>query len=266
MRKPPDIPQLIRTNDLQGLERALRFSGDREIRLKAALGLAKLMNTRAADSLARSSYLDPEETVRSASRSALEELVGKETARNIMDLFDRTQTGEESWLIFENNEENEDPDETESSPTGFWKTEDIHGLISVLINERDPRMRLKAIRALRYLHTTQVVETLAGTALWDEQDEVRLAARKVLEEIYGDRLEEVLEFYRDSGEGKTEEEPAETEWLEPGGASAHRLFRQKQNQLPPSPLVQEDNPTWRFLIAGLILLILAAVVFFLFFR
>ena len=266
MRKPPDIPQLIRKKDLRGLERALRFSGDSEIRYKAALGLAKLMNTRAADSLARSSYLDPEETVRYASRSALEELVGKETARNIMDIFDRTHAGEESWLIFENNEENEDPDGTESSPTGFWKTEDIHGLVSVLINERDPRMRLKAIRALRYLHTTQVAETLAGTALWDEQEEVRLAARKVLEEIYGDRLEDVLEFYRDSGEGGTDEEPAETEWPETDSPLARRPFFREPTPLPASPVVQDDNPTWRFLVAGLILLILAAVAFFLFFR
>lgn len=261
MRKPPDIPQLIRNNDRQGLEKALRYGGDPEIREQAALGLARLMDPQAIESLIRSHLQDPDEAVRNISRQALDILVGEETARNAVDAFDRIGISREPWLI-----EDYDENESEVVQTGDWNTADIQGLVSVLINERDTRMRLKAIKVLRNLNNTHAVETLAGTVLWDENDEVKMAARKVLEEIFGDRLEEVLDFYRGSDEDETEEESNEKGLPEVFSPIAGFPPRQKQIHAPASPVVQEDNPAVRFLVAGLIILILAVLVFFFFLR
>ncbi len=236
--------------------KALRFAGDAEIRAQAVLSIISFSDANTAEDLIRSALEDSDEGVRQIARQALNDLLGKETARNAVDAFKKTDAEDEPWLIDEWEDE-----KSGSGGSEAWSTADIHGLIAVLTNEPKSEMRLKAIEVLKDLHNTRALEALATTALWDEDDKVKLAAREALEGIYGDQLAEVLEYFQ-SPEQEEEADEDEAEEEETDGQADSAPLWQGQIKIPPSPTIQEDNPGKRFLAILFILLIAAALVFF----
>lgn len=263
----PEIQPMISARDVEGLIRALRYPADAEVRAHAAKGLAALHDTRATESLIRSTLEDPDEAVQKAASQALAELLGSQTAQNALDAFFIEGSDDRPWIS-----EQEQPDsDTEVAHTATgWRLEDIGGLIAVLTNEPSSELKIKAIRALRDVHNTRALDVLGLTALWDEDERVQQAARETLEGFYGDELPAVLESLRSAESDQTEDEQEFEEGFDPfQGAKDRRPSAYDPHQQPKtgfSPAVQEDDPARKFLLLLLILAVIAGIVFFFLFR
>lgn len=258
MSSQSKIQSLIDARDVKGLIRALRHPADAGIRAEAAKGLAMLQDASTAESLIRSTLEDPDETVRKAASLALAELLGSQTAQNALDAFSFSSLDEHPWIA------EQDPSAAGADTTG-WRLEDIGGLIAVLTNEPGSELKLKAIRALRDVHNTHALDVLAMTALWDEDDRVRQAARETLEGFYGDELPAVLEGFRSSeAEQEEEEEGFEGDFdafqeMEERPSSSYHPQQQSKTGFPPT--IQEDDPGRKFLFLFVILAVIAGIIF-----
>lgn len=264
MSPKKDIQALVEEKNREGLLAALRNPGDAGLRAQAARGLADLHETEAVESLIRSTLEDPDPVVRAAAGKALEEILGTQTAANAVAVFrSATPAGNEPWLVEPEAEDHEAPLITGAVE---WERSDVAGLTAVLYNEHDPQLRRKAIRALAEVHDSQAINTLADTALWDEDPQVSAAAKSVLEEIYGSDLAEFLEAHQEAVAGvplkETEGEDEYLSYQEDSNKLFSHLARrtspfQTKNTSPP--VIQEDNPA-RMLIPFLLLVLVAAAV------
>jgi HEAT repeat protein len=228
MPSKPVVEELRKDKDLEGLLKALRYPGSPLIRAQAAQALGQLNNSLAVESLIRSTQLDPAAEVQAAARQALEEMFGT-NARNVIQAYP-IYADEEPWILekkavdpveeLENEEEDEwseeedenqdgkDADDEDQDEEGLedddeaesgWTSDDLGPLITILRSERDPRLRLRAARALGKLGATNMhaVEALAATALWGEKPSVRAAALQALVKIYGDEdTDRLLDTFR----------------------------------------------------------------------
>ena len=86
MPRKPDVEELSKDKDLEGLLHALRFPGSALIRAQAAQALGQLNDSLAVESLIRSMRLDPVAEVQAAARQALEEMFGT-TAQNVIQAY-----------------------------------------------------------------------------------------------------------------------------------------------------------------------------------
>ena len=277
MPRKPDVEELSKDKDLEGLLHALRFPGSALIRAQAAQALGQLNDSLAVESLIRSMRLDPVVEVQAAARQALEEMFGT-TAQNVIQAYP-IYADEALWIVEktvddpieeleieegdeESKEEDEDKDEEDEDneesgdkdgDEDGWTSDDLGPLITILRSERDPRLRLRAARALGQLGTTDIhaVEALAATALWGEKPSVRAAALQALVKMYGDEeAGRLLETYRemqsgqadplalleaDQEEDEIEEEPEE----EPGNETSR--WNSPAQELPqPIPYTQHE--------------------------
>ncbi len=244
MPRKPNVEELRKDKDLEGLMYALRYPGSALIRAQAAQALGQLNDSLAVESLIRSMRLDPAIEVQVMARQALEEMFGA-NAQNVIQAYP-IYPDEAPWIVettagvpeadteFEaegdeesdQDEEEQDGEEPDEQENG-WTSDDLGSLVTVLRSERDPRLRLRAARALGKLGATNMhaVEALAATALWGEGPSIRAAALQALVKIYGDEeTDRLLETFQemhslqpdsqaaleaDQGEEEIEEEPEE---------------------------------------------------------
>ncbi len=229
MPRKPDVEELRKDKDLEGLLKALRYPGNPLIRAQAAQALGQLNNSLAIESLIRSTQLDPVVEVQAAARQALEEMFGT-NARNVIQAYP-IYADEKPWIVEkeavdpveeleseekdewsegeDEDQDDEDPDDEDRDAKGSedddetedgWTADDLGPLITILRSERDPRLRLRAARALGKLGATNMhaVEALAATALWGEKPSVRAAALQALVKIYGDEdADRLLDTFRE---------------------------------------------------------------------
>jgi len=237
MPRKPDVEALLKDKDLEGLMQALRYPGSPLTRAQAAQALGQLNNSLAVESLIRATQLDPVAEVQAAARQALEDMFGN-NAQNVIQAYP-IYADEEPWIVekeavdpvekLESEEEEdgwsegeeddqededqdeEDQDEGESGDAeeveNDWTTDDLGPLITILRSERDPRLRLRAARALGKLGASNMhaVEALAATALWGEKPSVRAAALQALVKNYGDEdTEHLLDTFRQMQSGQSD--------------------------------------------------------------
>ncbi len=219
MPRKPDIEELRKDKNLGGLMDALRYPGSASIRAQAAQALGQLNDSLAVESLIRSMRLDPAVEVQIMARQALEEMFGA-NAQNVIRAYP-IYPDEAPWIVettagvpeadteFEAEEDSDqdgeqseaDWNEEESDGQGNgWTADDLGPLVTVLRSERDPRLRLRAARALGQLGATNIhaVEALAATALWGEGPSIRAAALQALVKIYGDEeTDRLLETFQE---------------------------------------------------------------------
>ena len=236
MPRKPSLQDLLDRRDLKNLVNLLRTSSDAPLRAEVAASLPMLDDTNAAEPLARTALEDPDPAVQQAARLALQELVGN-NATLVMQSYKNASQTEGPWIL----PEEELPAEPEDD-TQHWDRTDLHGLMSVLHNERNEDMRLKAVHAISQISGMEAVDVLAHLTLWDEAPRVRRAAKTALEEIYGPDLPALLDQYRAAGPDEIEED--EEEDIEgddvvdapvPARASMY-------NQPQGSPTIQPDRP------------------------
>ena len=216
MANKPNIKALYEDQDLEGLVDALRFPGSPEVRAEAARALGALSNFEAVESLVYSTRQDPDTFVQKAALAALHELLGN-TAEAVIASYGSLPE-DEPWVPVSPPEGPGEPGlvdiwkDLEPGRTEVkWGHDDISALIAVLRNESNDVVRLRAIRALSQISSTEAIDALAKVALWEEDDASRAAATAALEEVFGEGLPEVLQSYRDSAGGDEDEWDQEIE-------------------------------------------------------
>jgi hypothetical protein len=225
--RKPNVEELRKDKDLAQLIAALRYPTDAQVRAQAARALGELNDSQAVESLIRSTQLDPSLEVQAAARLALDEMFGNRAA-SIIQAYP-IDADEELWVAaaqndlgeedneeqnFEDDEMNEAQGDDALNETDGWTMDDLGPLVTILRSERDPRLRLRAAKALGKLGSNNMhaVEALAVTALWGESPSVRAAALQALVKIYGDeRAEQVINTFREIQTGQGELETAQEE-------------------------------------------------------
>ena len=186
---PTKIELLKDNQDIEALVEILRSPADPNQRAKAAQALGELGDRNTAEFLARSVREDPEPEVKSSARSALEKILGTTANEAIAGVH-----AADPWL-------RPTPGlqpEQDGIDLGRvrWSTQDIGGLITVVRAERDPKMKIKAIRMLSKIGDPQAEHVLASMALWFDDALVRQAAWQALESIHGEDAVKVIDAYR----------------------------------------------------------------------
>ncbi len=288
-------------HDLPGLEKVLRNRANPALRVDAADALGSLGDLEAVEPLARAVLQDPDREVQKAARQALANLVGAETDtvlatyRHHLSVTGAWQPGasaggkEEEYLLDapvtrqeagkgETYEEwEESGEETDQTPAeAEWDQKNLEGMIAVLSHETNPKIRLQAINALQNSSNMRAIETLSAIALYDENEEIRQAARTALETRFGEDAGAIIDSYRNRAEA--EEDQDEEVESEDEGEDEEVEEAVNTYQVPadtprsPStlgdyrspPVIQEDRAGWRLaLVALLVLLIVGGLVFIL---
>lgn len=302
MLRKPNIKALFENQDLDGLVQALRFPGSPDVRAEAAKALGAMNKFEAVESLVRSRGADPDMLVQKAALAALHELLGNE-AESVIASYG-PPPDDEPWVQVAPSADPLTPgivdiwkDLKSAGPVTSWEHDDIHALMAILRTESNEAMRLRAIRALSQISSTEAIDALAKVALWEEDDVSREAAHTALAAVFGESLPEVLESYREGttvgvvGEGEDEEleelsdedeEPDEPiapidrsrlvvgGWYKEGEANPEDInppqaapARLGQRQ---APVIQEVKAGWGSAVLIGVLALAAVVVAFLFFR
>ncbi len=296
-----NVQWLKQDHDLPGLERVLRNRRNPALRIEAAQALGSLGDLEAVELLARAVLQDPDPEVQKVARRALSDLVGAETNtvlatyRHHLSVTGAWQTGaaeggkEEEYLLDaqptrqetgkgETYEEWEESFEgTDQTPAeSEWDQKNLEGMIAVLSHETNPKIRLQAINALHNSSNMRAIEALSAIALYDENEEIRQAARAALETRFGEDAGGIIDSYRKHGEveedqdeeleSQEDEENEDVEEAEntfqgpvdtPRSPSTLTSYR-------PSSVIQEDRPGWRLaLVVLLVLLIVGGLAFIL---
>jgi hypothetical protein len=227
--------------DIEMLIRLLRQPDDPDLRAEAAAALGQLFNYDATEALVRAHLEDPESSVRTAARKALDELHGDQ-AKTVLASYRSGPASQEPWLLekkeapatgeektyevgevqtewdedelLDENELDEvDLDEIGADATDLDEEEDdvlegfnLDGLIQVATHEPDLEMRLKVVRLLAQSRSRRATDLLAYLALRSDAGPLREAARLALEKQYGDETETLLQRYRDEAGGEDFEE------------------------------------------------------------
>jgi HEAT repeat protein len=193
---PTKIELLKDNEDFEALVEILRSPTDPQIRVEAARALGELGDANTAEFLARSFLEDPEPEVRSTARSALDKMFGSRAGEAISRLRS-SASNSGVWLRLtpglQVEQDGFDPGRVK------WSAQDIGGLITVVRAERDPKMKIKAIRMLSKIGDPQAEHVLASMALWFDDALVRQAAWQALETLHGDDAVKVIDTYRRLG-------------------------------------------------------------------
>jgi hypothetical protein len=306
LSRKPNVKELRKDKDIAQLIVALRYPADAQVRAEVAIALGELNDSQAVESLIRSYQLDPSVEVQTAARQALEEMFGNRAA-SIIQAYP-IDPDEEPWIApsqnyledetdekgEEDEGENLDGEDLDETPgdeavddaideTDGWTMDDLGPLITILRGERDPRMRLRAAKALGSLGSNNMhaVEALAVTSLWGESPSVRAAALQALVKIYGDaRAEQVINTFRDmqTGQGQVETDQEEGDEESQGEPEENDTTGWNiQPQAIPQPLLySQSEPVIRDEGAGrlrqvvwvgiIILVIVGLVVLFTYFK
>lgn len=128
-----------------------------------------------------------------------------------------------------------------------------YGLMLVAQTETDPVIRAKAIRRLGQISDVRALDVLAEIVLKDTDEKAAATAYQVLENRFGEDVNDYLENYRNQT-GETDEEEAEEN--ETGSPTPAHVFTESPQ---PSTVIQEDRGTLRFWL-GLAVIVLLAVV------
>lgn len=232
--------------DLEQLVNMLRQKNDPARRKIAAKELGERHNMEAVESLARSALEDPEPGVQQAARAALNELLGNQAAE-VLATYRSADSEDDSWLIEEDIEQ-ENEAAAEDASGLLWGEDDIKGLVLVARHEKNPAYRLRALRRLGKINSTSASDTLAILALNDDDEMVRSASKMVLEEIFGEGANTILDNYRSGGSGFEEDEEESGE-IDEDSEDSEDVNRQESpfekakeisNAYPGSPVSKEE--------------------------
>jgi len=283
------IRSLKADHDLDGLVHWLRNPIDPLNREEAAIALGELGDLKAVDALIRAHLEDPNEEVQEIAYEALESLVGAQVDLAVS-TYRSGPADTDSWLLDYSDEKGEEPGEDEdweevpsdelmeyladdqSKPEiddevdleqVKWDRQNLDGLIAVLRNEKDPNLRMRAIQALQHSSNIHAISFLAQTALYNDDEELRIAAKTALHNRFGDDADGLIESYRDA---TLEAEDDETE-VEEGEDAVESTDAEKEfpQSAPVStfshqPAIHEDKMGWRFILALVLVIVAAAVI------
>ena len=201
------------------LPRQLRDARNPSRRLNAARALGELERLEHAPLLIRSAVEDPDSAVRAAAREALQALIGAQTELSIQAY--RSAPDEDDWLVEPGEGDGAEDEASLTSEDEQYLT----GLITVLRNYADAKLRMKAIRQLESSSDLRVIAVLAETVLWTDDEDVRQAARQSLEGRFGAETDEIIQSYQVEGDfEQPEEEEDESEaWDEDEAAEDEQL-------------------------------------------
>ncbi len=266
---PTKIELLKDNEDYEGLVEVLRSPADPQQRVEAAHALGELGDQNTAEFLARAALEDPEPEVKSSARAALDKILGG-YANEMVASVRSSGPATGPWLRptpgLQLEQEGIDPGRV------HWSAQDIGGLITVVRAERDPKMKIKAIRMLSKIGDPQAEHVLASMALWFEDALVRQAAWQALENIHGEDAVRVIDAYRKLGMASGEDEEFSSE---PNGdeaetdsqpAAVPQKYQGAASYNRQNPAMKEEGLGFRQALLWIALVIVAgAAVYFLFF-
>jgi HEAT repeat protein len=278
------IHHLRNEGDLDGLVHWLRNPIDPLSREEAAIALGELGDLKGVDPLIRAHLEDPIEEVREIAYEALENLVGSQTDLAIS-AYRSSRMETDAWLL-DHSQDDDAPDDDEEweevasdelldylaedvgepiedQPVDLeqlnWDRQNLDGLIAVLRNEKDPTLRLRAMQALQHSSNIHAISFLAQTALYNEDEELRIAAKTALKNRFGDDADGIVESYRDATlEAEDEGDDEEAEEDDATGAESAYQQLLPAAALPQKPVIREEKMDWRVILASF--LVIAAFV------
>jgi HEAT repeat protein len=259
---PPkkDIVLLARNGDLEKLVWALRDPDDAERRFASATALSNLGRFEATESLVRSSLEDPQEDVRQAAHAGLVQLLGVNPARDALNSYQAAEAPEDPWLRQEDfNNETRGRLVEDRQSRSEWAPSDISGLSHILVYGKDPALRSKAINALSQIDDMQAIEVLVFAAQGSDEQFIRQAARKALEERYGEDIDSIIKNYL-QGEEEIDDEEFDNESTDQIEWGSQRAYKHRQlDYFVETPVMKEEKPGSVWLIGLLIILVIIAL-------
>jgi hypothetical protein len=194
----PNLARVVESQDVTGLEEAMRYGPDVKVRQLAVRAAGQWGNMELVESLVRSMQEDPEELVRKEAYESLYEILGNRTEQ-VAASYKAGADYEDEWII-------SDPRvEEDGELSGKWDESSINTLYMMAGDHRDVAKGMKAVAALAEISSTRAVEALISLSLNSPIEKIKLEAQTRLEDFYGDDLEEVLNSYRAEGQDELEE-------------------------------------------------------------
>ncbi|MEN4012890.1 MAG: HEAT repeat domain-containing protein [Bellilinea sp.] len=140
--------------------------------------------------------------------------------------------------------------EADENPPSAEARRTLEGLLFVLDYEPDLNLRLKAVRALGQFREMNALRALAETALYDEDEPIRIAARQQVESLFGAEAETFLEVIRIEIEGEDDEDEDEDEFWsdfkpQQTASRAPSVYNES-----PSVMQEERPPIWLWALLG----------------
>lgn len=189
------------------LSRMLRHPTDPDQRLRAARALGEQDDLEAAPLLIRAVVEDPDAQVRAAALDSLRNLIGAESDLAVRTY--RAQPDDDPWLV---DLDPDGEDEIQEAGLSFEDDQELSGLVSVLRNHPDARMRLKAVHLLANTSDLRVIAALAETVLWTDDADVRQAAYQSLQQRFGEETDDIIRTYQVYEEDDLPEEAETDDW------------------------------------------------------
>jgi HEAT repeat protein len=263
----PNIEMLKSDQDIEGLEEALRYPGDPDLRIKAAKVLGELDSLSSVESLARSNLEDPEPKVKAAAHDALIVLLGNK-ADSTITYYRKLGAYPEPWImedhrpvqiktqeeVFPDIDEN-DLEEVEDAEEAHSDAE-INALVTIIQSRSDTNLKLKAIRELAKKPDMNSVGALVWIAKWDDETPIQSAAVAALKQLYGDDYEQVVNSYID-GEADSEDEEEDEEEI----PQSTPIQLVDQTNIPV--LQEEKSGVLQVVLIGILVLILVVIFYLL---
>jgi HEAT repeat protein len=195
----PNLARILEEGDITGLEEAMRFGPEAKIRQLAARAAGQWGNLELVEALVRSMQEDPDEMVRDEAYEALYEMLGSRTDE-VAASYNAGADYADEWIIADPQVELDD-----GAPAGEWDERSINALYMMADDSRNTAKGVKAVKALAQIGTTRAVEALISLALHAETEKIRQASRGLLEDYYGEDLDEVLKSFQADDESFGEE-------------------------------------------------------------
>lgn len=184
------VADLLARKDANGLIALLRNPQQADLRAQAAQSLAELGKMEATELLVRATHEDPEGSVRSAARQALQTMFGIEATQVIASYAGTAAP--DPWLV--------ETTVVKTAPVEKGRfdlsEEELGRFIVIARTEGNPRLRLQAIRVLGNCLNPAATDVLARLALWGESTPIRQAARHALQALHGEHFSEIIANYR----------------------------------------------------------------------
>ncbi|HMD89238.1 MAG TPA: HEAT repeat domain-containing protein [Anaerolineaceae bacterium] len=266
---PTKIALLKDNQDFEALVEIMRSPSDPQQRAEAASALGELGEEATAEFLARAVLEDPEAQVKSNARSALNKILSYSASEGLIASLRSNAPDSDAWLRptpgLQLEQDGFDPGRVR------WSAQDIGGLITVVRAERDPKMKIKAIRMLTKIGDPQAEHVLASMALWFDDALVRQAAWQALESLHGDDAVKVIDAYRRLGlaAGEGDEYSSEADGDEPKpvgrtpenpGSFQSAAPYNRQNQV----MKEEGLGLWQALLWIALVVVIGAGIYFFF--
>ncbi|MHC1781157.1 MAG: HEAT repeat domain-containing protein [Anaerolineaceae bacterium] len=195
----PNLARIVESQDVIGLEEAIRYGPDVKVRQLAVRAAGQWGNLEIVEALVRSMQEDPEDLVRKEAYEALFEILGNRTEQ-VAASYNAGADYEDEWIISDPQVEEEG-----GELSGKWDESSINTLYMMAGDHRDVAKGVKAVAALAEISSTRAVEALISLSLNSPIEKIKLEAQARLEGFYGDDLEEVLNSYRMEGQDELED-------------------------------------------------------------